>query len=204
MWIVRLALRRPYTFIVMALLILMLGVASIRRTPTDIFPKIDIPVVSVVWTYNGLSTEEMERQITTFSEFATSFAVSQHQEHREPDAQRRRGHQDLLPAGRRHRRRDGAGHRRRADDPAPHAAGHEAAVHRALQRVERADPPAVAQQRPAQRGRALRLRHLPHAPAAGRRAGHDVPAALRRQGRGRSRSTSIRRSSAPTASRRRT
>src|SRR3954463_6481766 len=76
MWIVRLALRRPYTFIVVALFIVMLGVASIRRTPTDIFPDIDIPVISVVWTYNGLSTEEMERHITTFSEFSTSFAVS--------------------------------------------------------------------------------------------------------------------------------
>src|SRR3954462_6243213 len=76
MWIVRLALRRPNTFIVMALLIVMLGVASIRRTPTDIFPNIDIPVVSIVWQYGGLSTEEMERQITTFSEFSTSFAVS--------------------------------------------------------------------------------------------------------------------------------
>src|ERR1041384_2131963 len=76
MWIVRLALRRPYTFIVMALLIVMLGIASIRKTPTDIFPNIDIPVVSVVWTYSGLSTEEMERQITTFYEFSPSFAVS--------------------------------------------------------------------------------------------------------------------------------
>jgi len=76
MWIVRLALRRPYTFIVMALFIVMLGIASIRKTPTDIFPNIDIPVVSVVWTYSGLSTEEMERQITTFSEFSTSFAVA--------------------------------------------------------------------------------------------------------------------------------
>ena len=76
MWIVRLALRRPYTFIVMGLVIIMLGIASIRRTPTDIFPDIDIPVVSVVWTYTGLSTEEMERHITTFSEFSTSFAVS--------------------------------------------------------------------------------------------------------------------------------
>src|SRR3954465_14793179 len=76
MWIVRLALRRPYTFIVMALVIVMLGVAAIRRTPTALFPNTRIPVVSVVWTYNGLSTEEMERHITTFSEFATSFAVS--------------------------------------------------------------------------------------------------------------------------------
>lgn len=76
MWIVRLALRRPYTFIVMGLVIIMLGVAAIRRTPTDIFPNIDIPVISVVWTYNGLNTEEMERHITTFSEFSTSFAVA--------------------------------------------------------------------------------------------------------------------------------
>jgi multidrug efflux pump subunit AcrB len=54
----------------------MLGVArSGGRRPTS-FPNIDIPVVSIVWTYNGLSTEEMERHITTFSEFSTSFAVS--------------------------------------------------------------------------------------------------------------------------------
>src|SRR5678815_849012 len=76
MWIVTLALRRPYTFIVMGLVIVMLGVAAIRRTPTDIFPNVDIPVVSIVWTYSGLSTEEMERHVTTFSEFSTSFAVS--------------------------------------------------------------------------------------------------------------------------------
>src|SRR3954467_9052018 len=76
MWMLQLAPLPPYTFIVMAVLIVLLGIASIRRTPTDIFPNIDIPVVSVVWTYSGLSTEEMERQITTFSEFSTSFAVS--------------------------------------------------------------------------------------------------------------------------------
>src|SRR3954467_9752194 len=76
MWMLQLAPLPPYTFVVMALVIIMLGVAAIRRTPTDIFPNIDIPVVSIVWTYNGLSTEEMERHITTFSEFSTSFAVS--------------------------------------------------------------------------------------------------------------------------------
>src|ERR1700742_2426180 len=75
-WIVQVALKRPYTFIVLALLIAIFGVLSAIRTPTDIFPNIDIPVVSVVWTYNGLATDEMERQITTFSEFSTSFAVS--------------------------------------------------------------------------------------------------------------------------------
>jgi multidrug efflux pump subunit AcrB len=69
MWIVRLALNRPYTFIVAAILIVVLGVTSIITTPTDIFPNIDIPVVSVIWSYSGLSTKEMEQRITTFSEF---------------------------------------------------------------------------------------------------------------------------------------
>lgn len=69
MWIVKLALDRPYTFVVVAILILLLGFFSISRTPTDIFPVIDIPVVSVIWTYQGLPTPEMEKRITTFSEF---------------------------------------------------------------------------------------------------------------------------------------
>jgi multidrug efflux pump subunit AcrB len=69
MWIVRLALDRPYTFVVLALLILLLGTVSAVTTPIDIFPKIDIPVVSIIWTYNGLATSEMERRVTTFSEF---------------------------------------------------------------------------------------------------------------------------------------
>jgi multidrug efflux pump subunit AcrB len=65
MWIVRLALRRPYTFVVLALLILILGITVILRTPTDIFPNINIPVVSVVWRYQGLSSQEMAARITT-------------------------------------------------------------------------------------------------------------------------------------------
>ncbi|MDR3724039.1 MAG: efflux RND transporter permease subunit [Terracidiphilus sp.] len=68
MWIVRLALRRPYTFVVGALLILILGVFSIVSMPTDIFPDIDIPVVSVVWSYSGLSAEQMAERIVTPSE----------------------------------------------------------------------------------------------------------------------------------------
>jgi CzcA family heavy metal efflux pump len=63
MWIVRLALRRPYTFIVTSILILILGVVSIVRTPVDIFPNIDIPVITVVWQYTGLSPEEMSTRI---------------------------------------------------------------------------------------------------------------------------------------------
>ncbi len=76
MWIVKLALRQPYTFVVAALLILLLGLVSIRKTPTDIFPVIDIPVISVIWTYNGLSTPEMESRIALYSEFSISAAVN--------------------------------------------------------------------------------------------------------------------------------
>src|ERR1700730_4060584 len=65
MWIVRLALRRPYTFVVMALLIAILGGVAIVTMPVDIFPYIDLPVVSVVWQYSGLSPEEMESRIVT-------------------------------------------------------------------------------------------------------------------------------------------
>ena len=65
MWIVKIALTRPYTFIVLALLILILSPVIILRTPTDIFPNIDIPVVSVAWTYTGLNPEELEGRLTT-------------------------------------------------------------------------------------------------------------------------------------------
>lgn len=65
MWIVRLALSRPYTFVVLALCLLLAGPLVLLRTPTDIFPAIDIPVVSVVWTYNGLSAEDMAQRIVT-------------------------------------------------------------------------------------------------------------------------------------------
>lgn len=72
MWIVQLALRRPYTFVMMALLILVLGGWFIVRTPKDIFPSINIPVVNVIWSYNGLPAQEFEQRITTFSEFSLS------------------------------------------------------------------------------------------------------------------------------------
>src|SRR5215467_557197 len=65
MWIVRLALGRPYTFVVMAILIAILGCFSIVSMPVDIFPYIDIPVVSVLWVYSGLSPEEMEKRLVT-------------------------------------------------------------------------------------------------------------------------------------------
>ena len=65
MWIVRLALRRPYTFVVMAVLIAILGSTAIVTMPVDIFPYIDIPIVSVLWAYSGLTPEEMEKRVVT-------------------------------------------------------------------------------------------------------------------------------------------
>jgi multidrug efflux pump subunit AcrB len=65
MWIVRLALARPYTFIVMALVIILLTPVVLLRTPTDIFPEINIPVISLVWTYTGLQPQEIEQRITS-------------------------------------------------------------------------------------------------------------------------------------------
>src|SRR6266404_5558196 len=65
MWIVELALRRRYTFIVVALLIFIIGPLSVLRTPTDIFPNIDIPVLSIVWSFNGFSAEDMAHRVTS-------------------------------------------------------------------------------------------------------------------------------------------
>jgi len=76
MWIVRLALRRPYTFTVMALLIVILGVVSALRMAKDIFPSIDIPVVTVLWVYGGLPAEEVEKRIITISERAMTTTVN--------------------------------------------------------------------------------------------------------------------------------
>ncbi|SAK18163.1 efflux RND transporter permease subunit [Burkholderia multivorans] len=75
MWIVRLALHRPYTFVVLALLIFIAGPLALLRTPTDIFPSIDIPVVSIVWSYNGFSAEDMAKRITSNYERALTSDV---------------------------------------------------------------------------------------------------------------------------------
>jgi multidrug efflux pump subunit AcrB len=82
MWIVRLALKRPYTFVVMALVIVILGVVAIFRMPTDIFPEINIPVASVIWSYSGMSPEEMAEIITIRCErgFTTSVNDIEHME----------------------------------------------------------------------------------------------------------------------------
>jgi CzcA family heavy metal efflux pump len=76
MWIVKLALRRPYTFVIMALLISLLGGIAISTMPVDIFPYIDIPVLSVLWSYGGLSPEEMEKRVVTGFERALTTTVN--------------------------------------------------------------------------------------------------------------------------------
>ena len=76
MWIVKLALRRPYTFVVMSVLIAILGGLSIVSMPKDIFPYIDIPVLSVIWSYNGLSPDEVSSRITTPFERALTSTVN--------------------------------------------------------------------------------------------------------------------------------
>ncbi len=76
MWIVKLALQRKYTFIVMSIIILILGVVTIQKTPTDVFPNIDIPVVSMIWSYSGISPSDMEKRITTITERAATTTVS--------------------------------------------------------------------------------------------------------------------------------
>jgi multidrug efflux pump subunit AcrB len=76
MGIVRFALRLPHTFYVLAVLVLFLGATAVLSMPTDIFPEINIPVVTIVWQYTGLSTPEMEQRVTTYSQYALSTSVN--------------------------------------------------------------------------------------------------------------------------------
>src|ERR1700694_4868487 len=76
MWIVRLALRRTYTFVVAALLIVVLGAVSSDRMSTDIFPNIDVPVVSVVWSYFGMPADEIETRIVFVNERILTASVN--------------------------------------------------------------------------------------------------------------------------------
>ncbi|MCK1447439.1 efflux RND transporter permease subunit [Bradyrhizobium sp. 48] len=76
MGIVRFALRFPHTFYVLAALIVFLGVAAVKSMPTDIFPEIRIPVVTVIWQYTGLTTPEMEQRVTTYSQYSISSSVN--------------------------------------------------------------------------------------------------------------------------------
>src|SRR5271156_3301970 len=85
MWIVKLALRRPYTFVVVSMLIALLGIGSAIETPKDIFPYINIPVVTIVWTYTGLTPTEMEGRVVTVCERALTTTVND-MEHTESES----------------------------------------------------------------------------------------------------------------------
>jgi multidrug efflux pump subunit AcrB len=97
MGIVRFALRFPHTFYVVAALILFLGSVACIKMPTDIFPEINIPVVTVIWSYTGLSTPEMEQRVT-LQPVLDQRKRQRHQEHRSADHGRSVGAEDLLPA----------------------------------------------------------------------------------------------------------
>jgi multidrug efflux pump subunit AcrB len=108
--VVRFALKFPYTFYVLAALVMFLGIPSIVSMPTDIFPEINIPVVTIVWQYTGLSTPEMEQRVTTYSQFALSSSVNGI---RDIEAQTLNGisvQKVFLPARRESRSRDLADH----------------------------------------------------------------------------------------------
>ena len=75
MGIVRFALRYQHTFYVLALLMVFLGGSAIIATPKDVFPSINIPVVTIIWQYTGLTPEEMDQRVTTYSEYAISTSV---------------------------------------------------------------------------------------------------------------------------------
>ena len=100
MGIVRFALRLPHTFYVLAALVLFLGGAAVLSMPTDIFPEINIPVVTIIWQYTGLSTPEMEQRVTTYGQYALSSSVNGIRDIRIADHQWHFGSESLLPARR--------------------------------------------------------------------------------------------------------
>jgi len=142
MAIVRFALRFPHTFYVLAALILFLGGIAVWSMPTDIFPEIRIPVVTVIWSYTGLSTPEMEQRVSTYSQYSISANVSGIKNieaqtlnglsvqkiYFQPDVNLDLAIAQIVSATN--------------AIPRPDAAGYSAARHRAVQRVECAGPAA--------------------------------------------------------------
>ena len=181
MWIVALALRRPYTFVVMALVILLLTPVTILRMPTDIFPEIDIPVVSVIWFYTGMSPQDMADRIVANSERGITTTVN-NIEHMESQSVERPGnHQDLLPSRHQHSGRHRAGHGHLADHGARPAAGHHAAAGHLLQRLHHADHSARTEQQDPARAADLRPRPELSAQLSGHGARERHALSLRRQ-----------------------
>src|ERR1700733_12487493 len=181
MWIVRLALRRPYTFVVMAMLIAVMGAVSIYRMPTDIFPEINIPVVSVVWQFTGMPADEIEQRIILINERVLTTSVNDI-EHIES--------QSLFGVGVIRIYFYPGAKIEAAVAQVTAAARDRSALHRAIQRDERADRADRRQQRHSFGAADLRLRRQLHHPTPGNGPGSTCAAALGRQvaaGDGRSR-----------------
>ena len=136
--LVRIALSRPFTFIVLAVLILIAGLLASARTPTDIFPNIGIPVISVVWSYNGLPPDQMSGRVVYYYERQLTHLGQQYRAHRVTVAARHGHRQDLLPAWRGHPHGNSPGHFDLADGAQADAARHHAAADPQLQRFDRA------------------------------------------------------------------
>ena len=139
MWIVLLALRRPYTFVVAALLLVLLTPLILMRTPTDIFPAINIPVISIIWQYTGLDAKQFEQRITYTHERILTVTVNniQHIESTSYNGISRGESVSTAGCFRGFRRRPD--HRFRPDRFASDAAGHATAVDHPIQRVLGAD-----------------------------------------------------------------
>ena len=188
MWIVALALRRPYTFVVMALVIILLMPLVILRTPVDIFPDINIPVISVVWNYTGFAPAGHGRPHRHQLRARHDHHGQRHRAHRVAVGERRRRHQDLLPAGGQYSDRAGAGDSDCADHGARPAAGHDAAAGHSVHGLDHAD-------------RAARPQQQDPARAAAVRSGPELPAHPAGDGAGRGHAVSLRRQDSPGAGR---
>ena len=189
--LVRIALRRPYTFVVLALVILIVGPLAALRTPVDIFPDIRIPVVAIVWQYTGLPPADMAGRITTQSERALTTTVNDI-EHIEATSYNGLGIIKVyFQPGADIRTRQRADHGDLADATQANAAGRDAAADPQLQRVDRSDHPARALRLRPVRADARRSRpqYRSH-PSRYCSRGRNSPA-LRRQAARRFRSTSI-------------
>src|SRR3984893_8961176 len=165
--LVRIALSRPYTFVVLALLLLIIGPLAALRTPTDIFPDIRIPVIGVVWQYTGLPPDQMAGRITTPFERSLTTTVNDIEPHRPESLYRLRHRQNLLSAERRYPHRQRPGHRDLANANQADAARHDPAADPELQRVHGSDHPGRLVRRGPHRTESGRHRHQPAAHAAG-------------------------------------
>ena len=190
--IVKVALNRPLTFIVMAILIAIVGSLAALRTPVDIFPNIRIPVIAAAWKYSGLPPEDMAGRIISPYERVLTTTVNDIDHIESQSLPGHRHRQDLFPARCRHPHRHRAGHLGLADRAQPDAAGHDPAADPELQRVDRADPAARPVGQGPVRTAVVRPRPESDPPGAGHRSGRSPCPIRRAAGRGRSRSTSIR------------